>query len=122
MIIITTFIHVTPQGLKKPYNPIIGETFRCYWDHPTTSSRTFYIAEQISHHPPITGVCVTNRKDGFNISGSILAKSKFYGMTLYRNSIENNCVHALDYIYLYYTKLNRCIASECTHYTASFEI
>ena len=23
-----------PKGLKKPYNPIIGETFRCYWVHP----------------------------------------------------------------------------------------
>ncbi|XP_052798059.1 oxysterol-binding protein-related protein 8-like isoform X5 [Mya arenaria] len=71
-----------PKGLKKPYNPIIGETFRCYWDHPQTQSRTFYIAEQLSHHPPITGFYVTNRKDGFNISGSILAKSKFYGNSL----------------------------------------
>lgn len=35
------------QGLKKPYNPIIGETFRCYWRHPKTDSRTFYIAEQV---------------------------------------------------------------------------
>ena len=67
------------QGLKKPYNPIIGETFRCYWNHPSTNSRTFYIAEQLSHHPPVTGFYVTNRKDGFNISASILAKSKFYG-------------------------------------------
>ncbi|XP_052245165.1 oxysterol-binding protein-related protein 8-like isoform X3 [Dreissena polymorpha] len=71
-----------PKGLKKPYNPIIGETLRCFWEHPQTSSRTFYIAEQLSHHPPITGFYVTNRKDGFNISGSILAKSKFYGNSL----------------------------------------
>eukprot|EP00061_Rhincodon_typus_P011636 g36805.t1 len=34
------------EGLKKPYNPILGETFRCYWYHPKTDSRTFYIAEQ----------------------------------------------------------------------------
>ncbi|KAL3841612.1 hypothetical protein ACJMK2_019727 [Sinanodonta woodiana] len=71
-----------PKGLKKPYNPIIGETFRCYWHHPKTNSRTFYIAEQISHHPPISAFHVTNRQDGFNISGSILAKSKFYGNSL----------------------------------------
>ena len=69
----------TFKGLKKPYNPIIGERFRCYWHHPNTNSRTFYIAEQLSHHPPVTGFYVTNRKDGFNISASILAKSKFYG-------------------------------------------
>jgi len=67
-----------PKGLKKPYNPIIGETFRCYWDHKN-GSKTFYLAEQVSHHPPISSFYVTNRQDGFTISGTILAKSKFYG-------------------------------------------
>ncbi|XP_054081858.1 oxysterol-binding protein-related protein 8 isoform X2 [Zeugodacus cucurbitae] len=67
-----------PKGLKKPYNPILGETFRCYWEHPN-GSRTFYIAEQVSHHPPVSAFYVTNRQDGFCISCSILAKSKFYG-------------------------------------------
>lgn len=67
-----------PKGLKKPYNPILGETFRCYWQH-SNGSRTFYIAEQVSHHPPVSAFYVTNREDGFSISCSILAKSKFYG-------------------------------------------
>uniref|UniRef100_A0A4Y0AQ05 PH domain-containing protein n=1 Tax=Anopheles funestus TaxID=62324 RepID=A0A4Y0AQ05_ANOFN len=67
-----------PKGLKKPYNPILGETFRCYWQHEN-GSRTFYIAEQVSHHPPVSVFYVTNRQDGFSISCSILAKSKFYG-------------------------------------------
>ncbi|XP_035897968.1 oxysterol-binding protein-related protein 8 isoform X8 [Anopheles stephensi] len=67
-----------PKGLKKPYNPILGETFRCYWQHEN-GSRTFYIAEQVSHHPPVSVFYVTNRQDGFCISCSILAKSKFYG-------------------------------------------
>ncbi|XP_076228163.1 oxysterol-binding protein-related protein 8 isoform X1 [Nomia melanderi] len=67
-----------PQGLKKPYNPLLGETFRCYWQH-SNGSRTFYIAEQLSHHPPISGFYVTNRQDGFTISATIIAKSKFYG-------------------------------------------
>ncbi|XP_030369839.1 oxysterol-binding protein-related protein 8 isoform X2 [Scaptodrosophila lebanonensis] len=67
-----------PKGLKKPYNPILGETFRCYWEHPN-GSRTYYIAEQVSHHPPISAFYVTNREDGFSITCSILAKSKFYG-------------------------------------------
>ncbi|CAH1785610.1 unnamed protein product [Owenia fusiformis] len=71
-----------PKGPKKPYNPIIGETFRCYWKHPKTGSRTFYIAEQISHHPPVSAFHVSNRQDGFSISGSVLAKSKFYGNSL----------------------------------------
>lgn len=71
-----------PKGLKKPYNPILGETFRCCWLHPQTDSCTFYIAEQISHHPPISAFYICNRKDGFCISGSILAKSKYYGNSL----------------------------------------
>uniref|UniRef100_A0AAR2KR37 Oxysterol-binding protein n=1 Tax=Pygocentrus nattereri TaxID=42514 RepID=A0AAR2KR37_PYGNA len=71
-----------PKGLKKPYNPILGETFRCCWLHPQTDSCTFYLAEQVSHHPPISAFFVSNRKDGFCISGSILAKSKFYGNSL----------------------------------------
>ncbi|XP_041071432.1 oxysterol-binding protein-related protein 8 isoform X3 [Carcharodon carcharias] len=71
-----------PKGLKKPYNPIIGETFRCMWIHPKANSRTFYIAEQVSHHPPVSAFYVSNRKDGFCVTGSILAKSKFYGNSL----------------------------------------
>ncbi|XP_058806826.1 oxysterol-binding protein-related protein 8 isoform X4 [Phymastichus coffea] len=67
-----------PQGLKKPYNPLLGETFRCYWQHPN-GSRTFYLAEQVSHHPPISSFYVTNRQDGFTIGATIVAKSKFYG-------------------------------------------
>uniref|UniRef100_A0A8D3AY84 Oxysterol-binding protein n=1 Tax=Scophthalmus maximus TaxID=52904 RepID=A0A8D3AY84_SCOMX len=71
-----------PKGLKKPYNPIIGETYRCMWLHQMTNSKTFYIAEQVSHHPPVSAFYVSNRKDGFCLSGSILAKSKFYGNSL----------------------------------------
>jgi hypothetical protein len=68
-----------PKGLKKPYNPILGEVFRSYWYNPNTDSKTFYIAEQVSHHPPITSFYVTNRKEGFCIYGTVLARSKFYG-------------------------------------------
>ncbi|KAA0724241.1 Oxysterol-binding protein-related protein 5 [Triplophysa tibetana] len=70
------------QGLKKPYNPILGEMFRCCWLHPQTDSCTFYMAEQVSHHPPVSAFYISNKKDGFCISGSIMAKSKFYGNSL----------------------------------------
>ncbi|KAL3982524.1 Oxysterol-binding family protein [Acanthocheilonema viteae] len=70
-----------PKGLKKPYNPILGETFRCKWEHPDNST-SYYIAEQVSHHPPVSALFLTNRKAGFNISGTILAKSKYYGNSL----------------------------------------
>lgn len=61
---------------KKPYNPILGEIFRCYWPIPkgerkapneaalrlqktgpipySTYDSVTFIAEQVSHHPPST--------------------------------------------------------------------
>lgn len=44
-----------PKGLKKPYNPCLGETFRCYWQHDN-GSRTFYIAEQVIYNVKENGV------------------------------------------------------------------
>ena len=55
-----------PKGLKKPYNPILGETFRCYWEHPN-GSKSYYMSEQVSHHPPISANYVTNRQVKKNI-------------------------------------------------------
>jgi len=52
---------------KKPYNPILGEVFQCYYDigqeensNPTTDgpvpwasdNHVTFLAEQTSHHPP----------------------------------------------------------------------
>ena len=66
------------QGLKKPYNPIIGESFRCYWLHPN-GTKTYFVSEQISHHPPVSAYYVSNRQEGYVVNCSCLAKSKFYG-------------------------------------------
>lgn len=37
------------------------------------------LCPQVSHHPPVSAFHISNRKDGFCISGSITAKSRFYG-------------------------------------------
>lgn len=56
---------------KKPYNPVLGETFYCYWNLPhnndtvinddkvkdgpvpwATREHLTFVAEQVSHHPP----------------------------------------------------------------------
>uniref|UniRef100_A0A0N5AXN0 PH domain-containing protein n=1 Tax=Syphacia muris TaxID=451379 RepID=A0A0N5AXN0_9BILA len=85
-----------PKGLKKPYNPILGETFRCKWEHPD-GSVTFYIAEQVSHHPPMSSLYITNRKAGFNICGTILAKSKYYGNSLSAMMLGQLRITLLDF-------------------------
>eukprot|EP00164_Ancoracysta_twista_P001088 GFYU01001423.1.p1 GENE.GFYU01001423.1~~GFYU01001423.1.p1 ORF type:complete len:412 (-),score=112.42 GFYU01001423.1:209-1444(-) len=69
--------HVRPKGVKKPYNPILGETFRCKYDHG--DSTTYYLAEQVSHHPPISAFYCENREKNMSLSGYIHTKSKFLG-------------------------------------------
>ena len=77
-----------PNGLKKPYNPILGEAFRCYWEHPPANAdesdepqmtKTFYVAEQIKHHPPVSAFHCVNRNQGYMVSGVVQVSSNFYG-------------------------------------------
>lgn len=49
-----SLFHAITEGLiKKPYNPIVGEVFKCAWSlanvEPSVEVR--FIAEQVSHHP-----------------------------------------------------------------------
>lgn len=52
---------------KKPYNPVLGEVFRCHWQAPPAGAEApvadgpvpwcgpnqlTFVAEQVSHHPP----------------------------------------------------------------------
>lgn len=50
--------HVKPKGVKKPYNPVLGEFFRCRYDYSDGTS-AYYIAEQVSHHPPVSAWSVS---------------------------------------------------------------
>ncbi|XP_045456126.1 oxysterol-binding protein-related protein 8 [Melitaea cinxia] len=92
-----------PKGLKKPYNPVLGETFRCCWRHKNDESYTYYVAEQVSHHPPVSAFYISNRKEGFVIEGSLLARSKFYGNST--SAILEGCarVHLLNWGEAYLT-------------------
>eukprot|EP00123_Amoebidium_parasiticum_P016032 comp23253_c0_seq2/m.37998 comp23253_c0_seq2/g.37998 ORF comp23253_c0_seq2/g.37998 comp23253_c0_seq2/m.37998 type:complete len:921 (-) comp23253_c0_seq2:445-3207(-) len=67
-----------PKGLKKPYNPILGEVYRCQWRHPD-GVRTTYVAEQVSHHPPMSAWYVSNRRHGWSLNGALMPKSRFSG-------------------------------------------
>jgi len=58
---------------KKPFNPILGETFEFLG--PENSYR--YFAEQVSHHPPI-GVCLAS-SEGFTLQLEMELKTKFTG-------------------------------------------
>ena len=64
------------QGVKKPYNPIIGETFACQWRH-ASGSTSCYFAEQVSHRPPVSAMYFENRKEHIVINAQVWTKSKF---------------------------------------------
>ncbi|CAA7264684.1 unnamed protein product [Cyclocybe aegerita] len=70
--------HIKPKGVKKPYNPVLGEFFRCRYDYPD-GSQAFYIAEQVSHHPPISAFFYISPQNHVSIVGELRPKSKFLG-------------------------------------------
>ncbi|KAH7829654.1 putative Oxysterol-binding protein [Monocercomonoides exilis] len=67
------------RGVKKPYNPTLGEVFRCFWIHPEDGSKTWYIAEQVSHHPPITAFRFENKVQKWHLDANLYTKTKFLG-------------------------------------------
>lgn len=54
-------LYIRPRGVKKPYNPVLGEFFRCNFEM-ADGSRVIYFAEQVSHHPPISAFYVEHKE------------------------------------------------------------
>nr|KAF6383090.1 oxysterol binding protein like 9 [Pipistrellus kuhlii] len=99
---------------KKPYNPILGEIFQCHWTLPNDTEENAelvsegpvpgvskncvtFVAEQVSHHPPISAFYAEcfNKKIQFN--AHIWTKSKFLGMSIGVHNIGQGCVSCLDH-------------------------
>ncbi|KAL4065797.1 hypothetical protein V8B97DRAFT_1982044 [Scleroderma yunnanense] len=70
--------HIKPKGVKKPYNPVLGEFFRCRYHYPN-GTRGYYVAEQVSHHPPVSAFCYVSPENKVCIIGELRPKSKFLG-------------------------------------------
>jgi len=70
--------HIKPKGVKKPYNPVLGEFFRCRYDY-ANGSHGYYIAEQVSHHPPISAYFYYSPANHLRISGELKPKVRFLG-------------------------------------------
>ncbi|XP_026563913.1 oxysterol-binding protein-related protein 11 isoform X2 [Pseudonaja textilis] len=99
---------------KKPYNPIIGETFHCSWkmgksdvlngtnSNPSSHSASEqvpvseesqaqeesdsytvrFVAEQVSHHPPVSGFYAECVERKMCVNAHVWTKSKFLGMSI----------------------------------------
>ncbi|XP_077515346.1 oxysterol-binding protein-related protein 9-like [Amblyomma americanum] len=94
---------------KKPYNPILGEIFRCYWrigDKPgapvadgpvpwATTNDLAFIAEQVSHHPPVSAFYAEHVGKGICCSAYIWTKSKFLGMSIGVHNVGQGTIQFL---------------------------
>ncbi|RIB03952.1 hypothetical protein C2G38_1989118 [Gigaspora rosea] len=70
--------HIKPKGVKKPYNPVLGEHFRAKWKF-SDNTESIFVSEQVSHHPPISAYYYVSPENNLIISGDIRPKSKFLG-------------------------------------------
>ncbi|XP_074123379.1 LOW QUALITY PROTEIN: oxysterol-binding protein-related protein 10 [Sminthopsis crassicaudata] len=126
---------------KKPYNPILGETFHCSWDipkdqvkpllreqsetevpatstastpsmasAPSTAStpstdldperkryKLRFVAEQVSHHPPVSCFYCECKERGMFVNTHVWTKSKFMGMSVGVSLIGEGVLRLLDY-------------------------
>ncbi|XP_055611984.1 oxysterol-binding protein-related protein 9 isoform X1 [Uranotaenia lowii] len=101
---------------KKPYNPILGEIFQCHWDTPDMPSgdetsnievsegpvpwcrkdQLTFIAEQVSHHPPISAFYAEHYNKKISFSAHVWTKSKFLGLSIGVHNIGQGTVTLCD--------------------------
>ncbi|XP_037381557.1 oxysterol-binding protein-related protein 10 isoform X5 [Talpa occidentalis] len=107
---------------KKPYNPIIGETFHCSWevpkdrvkprrtvphtptgqehpmaDDPSKSYKLRFVAEQVSHHPPISCFYCECKEKRLCVNTHVWTKSKFMGMSVGVSMIGEGVLRLLEH-------------------------
>lgn len=57
---------------KKPLNPFLGEVFVGKWEDQSEDQKlgdTILLSEQVSHHPPVTGYAILNKKNNTQFEG-----------------------------------------------------
>ncbi|XP_056597449.1 oxysterol-binding protein-related protein 10 isoform X2 [Triplophysa dalaica] len=127
-----TAFHEGSKGAvtKKPYNPMLGETFHCSWEvqrdqirplgsqtHPVGSAeretntrsvqealragpdccRVRFVAEQVSHHPPVSGFYCECAERGMCVNTHVWTKSKFMGMSVGVSMVGEGLLYLRDH-------------------------
>jgi hypothetical protein len=99
---------------KKPYNPILGELFQCWYSIPNASTedknlvtdgpvpwanrdQLTFIAEQVSHHPPISAFYAEHYNKRVQLDGYTWTKSKFLGLSIGVHMIGKAVLSLLDH-------------------------
>uniref|UniRef100_A0A4W6DJ34 Oxysterol-binding protein n=1 Tax=Lates calcarifer TaxID=8187 RepID=A0A4W6DJ34_LATCA len=86
----------------KPFNPVLGETYEC--ERPDKGFR--FVAEQVSHHPPISA-CHAESKN-FVFWQDVRCKNKFWGksMEIVPVGLDRDTYTQTDYTW---NKVTSCI-------------
>ncbi|XP_030388211.1 oxysterol-binding protein-related protein 9 isoform X2 [Scaptodrosophila lebanonensis] len=103
---------------KKPYNPILGEVFQCHWDIPGEDEDALavrdgpipwcrrdqltFLAEQVSHHPPISAFYAEHYNKKITFAAHVWTKSKFLGLSIGVHNIGEGIVTLVDRSEEYY--------------------
>ncbi|KAM9386602.1 oxysterol-binding protein-related protein 10 [Phaethornis superciliosus] len=109
---------------KKPYNPIIGETFHCSWDVPKDKVKGFrtngasvvskdptkefsldqstcyklrFVAEQVSHHPPVSCFYCECKEKKMCVNAHVWTKSKFMGMSIGVSMVGEGVLYLMEH-------------------------
>ncbi|KAJ6666453.1 hypothetical protein lerEdw1_020176, partial [Lerista edwardsae] len=109
---------------KKPYNPIIGETFHCSWDVPkdkvkglrtqsasaspktqakgggqnlSDSYKLRFVAEQVSHHPPVSCFYCECKEKMVCANVHVWTKSKFMGMSIGVSMVGEGILYLMEH-------------------------
>uniref|UniRef100_W5LMB6 Oxysterol binding protein like 10 n=1 Tax=Astyanax mexicanus TaxID=7994 RepID=W5LMB6_ASTMX len=93
---------------KKPYNPILGETFHCSWEVPRDRVRPLRTqtqdsspgtdpGEAVSHHPPVSAFYCECRERAMCVNVHIWTKSKFMGMSVGVSMVGEGVLSLLDH-------------------------
>lgn len=75
---------------KKPLNPILGEI--CRGTSPV-HPECMFIAEQVSHHPPVTAFRVTDEQSGIYYQGALEVTTKFQGNSVSASWVGEGKLH-----------------------------
>ncbi|KAL0118802.1 hypothetical protein PUN28_009458 [Cardiocondyla obscurior] len=105
---------------KKPYNPILGEIFRCHWNIPNVNpsdnaaepinklasdgpvpwckeNQLAFVAEQVSHHPPVSAFYAEHVGKKISFGAHVWTKSKFLGLSIGVHNVGKGWVNVLQH-------------------------
>lgn len=93
----------TAQRTTKPFNPLLGETFECdRWNDKGFVS----VAEQVSHHPPVSALWARGRMWTLNQAYSVQTKLKGRSLVVHQQGATYLKFNDSDTVYIYHKVSN----------------